>query len=64
MKRAKLTNVFTGVTVDVHATTNHPCSSYGLPVWVDDDDFGYMQVGLENYEPLYQLHDVVDDDEL
>lgn len=45
----------TGEEIKVHATTNHPSSSYGKAVWVDDNDIAYMQVGLEQYNPLYSL---------
>ena len=42
---AILTNNITGVSVEVHATTEHPDSSYGIPVLVDDNNIAYMQVG-------------------
>lgn len=61
MKRAKLTSMINGVTIDVHATTNHPCSSYGHPVWVDDDNQAYVQVGLEAMQPWYQVTNITDD---
>ena len=32
--------------VRVHATTEHADSSYGIPVWVDDEGNSYGQVGL------------------
>lgn len=50
---AILTNNITGVSVEVHATTEHPDSSYGIPVWVDDNNIAYMQVGALN--PFYTI---------
>ena len=50
---AILTNNITGVSVEVHATTEHPDSSYGIPVWVDDNNIAYMQVGALN--PFYTV---------
>ena len=35
-----------GRQITVRATTEHPCSSYGIPVWVDRDNISYGQVGL------------------
>ena len=61
MKRAKLTSVINGVTIDVHATTDHPCSSYGQPVWVDDDGHAFLQVGLEEMAPWCQVTNIIDD---
>jgi len=54
--KAKLTNLINGVTIEVHATTDHPDSSYGQPVWVDDNGTAYCQVGLPS--PFYQITDV------
>lgn len=34
-------------TIKVHQTCDHPDSHYNLPVWVDDDNVAYCQVGLE-----------------
>lgn len=45
---AILIDKLSGVRVKVHDTTDHPYSSYGQPVWVDDDDNAYCQVGLES----------------
>lgn len=51
--RARLTNLINGVSVEVHATTDHPASSYGIPVWVDDEGTAYMQVG--SVVPFYSI---------
>ena len=56
MKHAILTNLLNGVSVKVHATTHHAASSYGLPVWVDDDGIAYTQVGLTN--PFYKIQEI------
>lgn len=53
MKKATLINNMTGERINVHATTEHPNSSYGQPVWVDDDNNAYMQVGVQN--PFYTV---------
>lgn len=45
---AILIDKLSGVRVKVHDTTDHTMSSYGQPVWVDDDDNAYCQVGLES----------------
>lgn len=52
-KKTILTNVLNDEEVEVHATTDHPCSSYGQPVWVDDDGTAYCQVGMET--PFYAI---------
>ena len=52
---ATLINNITGESVRVHATTEHPDSSYGLAVWVDDNNQAYMQVGAIN--PFYTVID-------
>lgn len=51
--KAKLTNNNTGVSVIVRSTTEHPCSSYGQPVWVDENNQAYCQVGFE--APFYNV---------
>lgn len=56
MKTATLRNIVTGVEVKVHATTDHPDSHYGQPVWVDDEGTAYCQVGLPS--PFYQITEV------
>lgn len=37
----------------VHSTTEHPSSSYGMPVWVNKDNEAYMQVGATT--PFYKV---------
>lgn len=58
--KAILTNNVTGERVKVHATTNHPSSSYGIPVWVDDTNTAYLQVGVETLQSFYSISDVDD----
>lgn len=41
--KAKLKNLLTGETVDVHSTTDSVDSSYGFECWVDDDNNSYGQ---------------------
>lgn len=50
--KAILTNV-NGEEIEVYSTTEHPDSSYGKEVWVDDNDKAYCQVGLE--APFYSV---------
>lgn len=45
----------TGEEIEVHSTTQHPTSSYGKAVWVDDQDNAYLQVGDEHRNPLYDI---------
>ncbi len=59
MRTAILRNVVTGVEVKVHATTDHPTSSYGLPVWVDDDGNAYCQVDTPC--PFYEITERAND---
>lgn len=61
--RAILTNNTTGERIEVHATAAHPASSYGIPVWVDDENNAYLQVGIEHMQPLYSISDIDDIDE-
>lgn len=58
MKTAILTNTMTGVSVSVHATTEHPASSYGLAVWVDDDNNAYTEVDSRLTNPIYHISNV------
>lgn len=53
MKRAILRNVINGVEVEVFATTDHPASSYGQAVWVDNNNEAYMQVNMPS--PFYEI---------
>lgn len=50
--KAIIKNMATGEMIPVTATTDHPDSSYGQAVWVDDDNIAYFQIGMRN--PLYQ----------
>lgn len=59
MKTATLKNMVNGVEVRVHATTEHPDSHYGQPVWVDDEGTAYCEVSLPS--PFYQISDVRSD---
>lgn len=56
MTTATLISVLTGQTVRVRATTDHPDSHYGMPVWVDQDNQAYTEVGSES--PWYRLTDI------
>lgn len=60
MKKAILIT-YDGTEIPVHATTEHPASSYGKAVWVDDDNNAYMQVGLEMLVPQYRITNVTDE---
>lgn len=53
MRTATLKNMMNGVEVRVHATTDHSASSYGIPVWVDDDNNAYCQV--DTFTPFYEI---------
>ena len=50
---AILINTINDYRVVVHSTTEHPSSSYGIPVWVDKDNEAYMQVGAST--PFYEV---------
>lgn len=51
--KAKLINNITGEIIDVIETTDHPDSSYGRAVWVDNNNVAYTQVGMES--PFYRV---------
>lgn len=53
MMEAILKNNMNGEEVEVTSTTNHPDSSYGQPVCVDENGTAYCQVGRE--APFYTL---------
>ena len=53
MKTAILTNIATGESVKVHATTEHPSCSYGRAVWVDSHNNPYCEV--DNPSPFYSI---------
>ena len=55
MRKAILTNKVTGAKVRVHSTTEHPDSSYGHEIWVDDNNISYLEVGAKN--PFYEIHE-------
>ena len=55
MRQATLRNKVTGVEVRVHATTEHPDSSYGRAVWVDDDNNAYCEVDARFANPFYEI---------
>lgn len=59
--RAILTNKVNGESVEVHSTTEHPDSSYGQPVWVDDEGQAYCQVNMPN--PFYEIEIIEEDEE-
>lgn len=55
--KATIINPDTGISAEVHATTNHPASQFNQPVWVDNEGQAYCQVGLESYfPPFYEVH--------
>lgn len=51
--RTFLKNKVSGEEIEVTATTEHPDSSYGHPVWVDKNNLAYCEVGRE--QPFYEL---------
>ena len=51
--KAKLVNNITGKVVEVTSTTDHPDSSYGKAVWVDENNVAYTRVGMES--PFYSV---------
>lgn len=55
MKKAVLREVGTGREIEVHATTEHPDSSYGRPVWVDNEGVAYFEVDARIPNPLYTV---------
>lgn len=55
MRQATLKNKLNGVEVRVHATTEHPDSSYGRAVWVDDDNNVYCEVDARVPNPFYEI---------
>lgn len=62
--KARLKNLITGAEFDVTATTEHATSSYGQPVWVDENNTSYGQcriMGKFSVEPGYQLLEVRED---
>lgn len=57
MRQATLKNKLNGIEVRVHATTEHPDSSYGRAVWVDDDNNAYCEVDARVPNPFYEIID-------
>lgn len=55
-KKAILVGNLNGSEIKVYATTNHPDSSYGQEVWVDDTNVAYCPVGKE--APFFQVTEV------
>ncbi|HEY9124730.1 MAG TPA: hypothetical protein VIO15_10350 [Bacteroidales bacterium] len=43
-EKRKIRNLMTGQVIEVWPSTEHPNSSYGIPVWVDSDNNDYGQV--------------------
>ena len=54
-RTATLKNRLNGVEVRVHATTDHPDSSYGRAVWVDDENNVYCEVDARVSNPFYDI---------
>lgn len=57
---AILKNNVSGEEVKVIATTEHPDSSYGKVVWIDETGVAYCQVGMES--PFYTVIKCDDED--
>lgn len=55
MRQATLKNRLNGVEVRVHATTDHPDSSYGRAVWVDDENNAYCEVDARVPNRFYDI---------
>lgn len=51
---AILIDMLSGDRIKVHDTTDHPTSSYGQAVWVDDKGNSYCQVGYEK-AAMYEI---------
>ena len=47
--------IVNGEEVKVHATTEHPDSSYGKAVLVDDDNNAYCEVDSVVPNPFYEI---------
>lgn len=60
MKTATLVSRINGAKVKVHATTEHPASSYGDAVWVDDEGTAYCEVGFETW---YFVEDLIEEED-
>lgn len=55
---ATLVSRINGERVRVHATTDHPSSSYGIAVWVDDEGTAYCQCGFETWYDVIDIKEV------
>ena len=62
MRTATLRNKLNGVDVRVLATTDHPDSSYGRAMWVDDDNNAYCEVDSRVPNPFYDIMEDVADE--
>lgn len=58
MRTAILTSKLTGRSFICHATTEHPDSHFGCPVWVDDQGKAYCDV--DKPSPYYDVCEDVD----
>lgn len=61
MRKAILRNKINGMEVEVHATTEHPDSSYGKAVWVDNDNNAYCEVDAKIQNPFYEITEIEND---
>lgn len=61
-RTATLKNRLDGAEVKVHATTDHPDSSYGRAVWVDDENNAYCEVDARVPNPFYDITEDVADE--
>ena len=55
MKNKKITirNLLTGKIITVWPSTDHPDSSYGMPVWIDKDNNSYGQCSIWPVPPCF-----------
>jgi len=49
----KVRNMITGKIITVWPSTDHPDSSYGMPVWVDKDNNSYGQCSIWPVPPCF-----------
>lgn len=61
MRKAILRNKINGMEVEVHATTEHPDSSYGKAVWVDNDNNAYCEADAKIPNPFYEITEIEND---
>lgn len=55
MRTGKLRHRVSGDIIEVTATTKHPDSSYGQPVWVDKEGKAYLQCDCVAENPFYEV---------